>query len=421
MLAAAPDLPATTMGTAVLLLVMSAVSTLLWWGAKKGVNLFDRYIFGQVWSGTFVGVMVLSGVMVLGNVYKKLDQLLGDSRLPFSKVLEFVQLIIPFSLTFTIPWAFLTAILLNFGRMSADNEVTALRMTGQSMWRICRPVFFLALLLSSVCYYVNTTMAPAANRQIKQMFFDLAVENPINLFQPGKVLDKFPGYRIYVEDRKGDDKLKNLQIVMVEGTKPKQIYLAKEATLVREPGQIDFKLQLKKATIEQTQESANGGIEGLTSISMGDTEIIFPLADLKSKTQKVNASMKSTAELWQEVTQVQNRGSKNESGQDSITKLPLNRSELSVSRTELSKRYSFSLASIIFCLVGIPLGITAQRKETTLGFVLSLITAIVYFFLITVAEQQSDSAGNYPHLQMWLPNIVFATIGIVQFWKLSKK
>jgi lipopolysaccharide export LptBFGC system permease protein LptF len=141
------------MGTAVLVLVMSAVSTLLWWGAKKGVNLFDRYIFGQVWSGTFVGVMVLSGVMVLGNVYKKLDQLLGDSRLPFSKVLEFVQLIIPFSLTFTIPWAFLTAILLNFGRMSADNEVTALRMTGQSMWRICRPVFFLALLLSSVCYH----------------------------------------------------------------------------------------------------------------------------------------------------------------------------------------------------------------------------------------------------------------------------
>lgn len=404
-----------------LVLGVGAVWWILAWLLRRVTCIFDRYLWGQVWSGTLVGVVVLSGVMVLGNVYKKLDQLLGDSRLPFVKVLEFVQLIIPFSLTFTIPWAFLTAILLSFGRMSADNEITALRMTGQSMWRICRPVFFLALLLTSVCYYVNTALSPSANRQIKQMFFDLAVENPINLFQPGKVLDKFPGYRIYVEDRKGNDKLKNLQIVMVEGTKPKQMYLAKEATLVREPGKIDFKLLLHRATIEQTQENTSGEIEGLTSISMGDTEILFPLEELKRKTQKFNASMKSMDELWTEMQSVRERGQKTEAGTDAITGLPIDRIQMSVSRTELNKRYSFSLASIIFFLVGIPLGVTAQRKETTLGFVLSLITAIVYFAVITIAEQQSDSPGNFPHLQMWAPNLIFAIIGLVMFWRLSRK
>jgi lipopolysaccharide export LptBFGC system permease protein LptF len=336
-------------------------------------------------------------------------------------VLEFVQLIIPFSLTFTIPWAFLTAILLSFGRMSADNEVTALRMTGQSMWRICRPVFLLALMLASVCYYVNTTLSPAANRQIKQMFFDLAVENPINLFQPGKVLDKLPGYRVYVESRKGEDKLRNLQIMMVEGTKPKQIYLAKEATLVREPGEIDFKLLLHGATVERVNENAEGQIEGLTSVSMGDTEILFPLEELKSKTQKVNASMKTTNELWTEIKSVQERGQKTETGKDAVTGLKMDRVQMSISRTELNKRYSFSLSCLIFCLVGIPLGVTAQRKETTLGFVLSLVTAILYFLFITIAEQLSDKPGNMPHLLMWTPNVLFAIIGIIMFWRLGRK
>jgi lipopolysaccharide export LptBFGC system permease protein LptF len=415
------SVPAAAAGTLATGLAISMIGLGVWWVVRKTINIFDRYIWNQVWSGTLTGVLVLSGVMVLGNVYKKLDQLLGDARLPFSKVLDFVLLVIPFSLTFTIPWAFLTSILLSFGRMSADNEVTALRMTGQSMWRICRPVFLMSLLLASSCYYVNTSMAPAANREIKQMFFALAVENPINLFQPGKVLDKLPGYRVYVKDRIGEDRLKDLRIVVVEGTEPKQVYLAKEAKLVREPGKIDFKLELKNATIEMAKEGSTGAIEGLTSISVGDTAIDFPLEELKKKTQKINASMKSTPELWQEMGSAKDRGKKTETGTDAITGLPLDRTEMSVARTELSKRYSFSLASIIFCLVGIPLGVTAQRKETTLGFVLSLVTAIAYFFLITIAEQQSDSAGNLPHLQMWVPNVIFAAVGLVMFWKLSRK
>jgi lipopolysaccharide export LptBFGC system permease protein LptF len=106
------------------------------------LRIFDRYLGRQVGSATLIGVALLSGVMVLGNVYKKLDELLGNTELPLSViVLEFVTLVIPFSLIFTIPWAFLTAILLVFGRLSADNELVSLRMTGMSMKRICAPVF----------------------------------------------------------------------------------------------------------------------------------------------------------------------------------------------------------------------------------------------------------------------------------------
>ena len=97
-------------------------------------RIFDRYIGRQVASATLTGVLVLSGVMVLGNIYKKLDQLLGDTQFPISVVAKFIALVIPFSLIFTIPCAFLTGILLVFGRMSADNEMVSLRMTGTPMF-----------------------------------------------------------------------------------------------------------------------------------------------------------------------------------------------------------------------------------------------------------------------------------------------
>ena len=378
----------------------------------RQLRIFDRYIWGQVWSGMFTGVLVLSGVMVLGNVYKKMDELLGDTKLPIWFVLKFIGLVIPYSLVFTIPWAFLTAILLVYGRMSADNEMVSIRMTGMPMWRICAPVFIMAIMLSSVCFYVNVDLAPSSKNQMKRLFYDVAAENPITLFQEGRVLDKMPGYRIYTGHlKKGTNELENLQIIQLDGTMEKQFIRAKSAKLVRTPGRLDFDLELHDATIEQIIPGEDGGIQKVNSAQLGETAITFPLSDLKGKTDKVNASMKDTPSLWEEV----------QTNVDTVTKTPMDSKQRSLSLTELSKRYSFSLACLTFALVGIPLGITAQRRETSIGFVLSLITAVVYLVFIFFADGQNSHPGIYPHLLMWVPNVVFLTIGAVLFYRLSKR
>jgi lipopolysaccharide export LptBFGC system permease protein LptF len=71
-----------------------------------GIRIFDRYIWRQVFGSTLTGVIVLTGVMVLGNVFKEMERLLGDtSSLPLTAVVEFIGYVIPYSLIFTIPWA----------------------------------------------------------------------------------------------------------------------------------------------------------------------------------------------------------------------------------------------------------------------------------------------------------------------------
>jgi lipopolysaccharide export system permease protein len=375
------------------------------------IRIFDRYIGRQVGTTMLTGVVVLTGVMVLGNIYKELDKLLGDTKVPLSFVLEFMGLIVPWSLTFIIPWAFLTAILLVFGRLSADNEMVSLRMTGMPMWRICLPVFLMAGVLSAICFWVNIGVAPSAKYRIKTLFFNVATENPIALFQEGRVLDKFPGFRIYTGKLLSDTELENLQIVQLEGSRSKQFIRAQNATLETTKGQQDFVLRLKNANIESVKENETGAVVKVDSFVAAETALKFPLSELKNRTDHINPSMKTTTMLWEEAHTLVN----------GITGEPLDRSGKSVVLTELNKRYSFSLACLTFALVGIPLAITAQRRETTVGFILSLLTAIVYLVFIILADTLNDKHKLYPHLLMWVPNLLFLGIGGLLFKRLSQK
>lgn len=109
------------------------------------VSKIDRYLTRQVLVSTLFAVMVLSMVLILGNVFKEVHDLLVNKGAPVSFVAIFILQLLPYSLVFTIPWAFLAAVLLTFGRLSSDQEITALRSSGMSLYRIATPVLLLGL------------------------------------------------------------------------------------------------------------------------------------------------------------------------------------------------------------------------------------------------------------------------------------
>src|SRR4029077_12315599 len=113
--------------------------------------------------------------------------------------------ILPFSLIFTIPWGLLTAILLVFGRLSADNELIALRSKGVSIPRICIPLAFIALTCTAICLWLNVEAAPAAQEKLRSTIFDLGTRNPMALFGSDQVIDQFPGRKIYVGKKEGNE------------------------------------------------------------------------------------------------------------------------------------------------------------------------------------------------------------------------
>ena len=73
------------------------------------------------------------------------------------------------SLIYTVPWGFLSAVLLVFGRLSSDNEITSFRVAGLSLVRLAVPVFVIGALLSLLSLWLNTTVVPRSMATTMQL------------------------------------------------------------------------------------------------------------------------------------------------------------------------------------------------------------------------------------------------------------
>src|ERR1700737_4641411 len=173
------------------------------------MKLIDKFVSRELLVNVGFAIAVLSLVLVVGNIFRKLLPLLVDHDVPVEYLLAFIAYVLPFSLIFTIPWGLLTAILLVFGRLSADNELIALRSNGVSITRLCLPLAVLALACTAICLWLNVQAAPAAQEKLRNTIFDLATRNPMALFGSDQVIDQFPGRKIYVGKKEGN-KLDNI-------------------------------------------------------------------------------------------------------------------------------------------------------------------------------------------------------------------
>ena len=380
------------------------------------MKILDRYVCRQVLVSSLFAVGVLSVVLVLGQVFKKLLELLINHNAPLDLVVDFVAYILPFSLTFTIPWGFLTAVLLVFGKMSAENELIALRSSGIGIPRICASVFALALVFAGTCLWINLDVAPRANLKMKDTLVRIATNNPLAMFSSDKVIEEFPGRKIYVEHNDGPE-LRNIVVYeMDDESFPIRVIFARRGVLETDPKNSQLLLHLYDA---QYEERNSEDPMSLMKISLGNTakETTFPISlqALNEKAQKKKGlSTMAVTELQDRIRQEQARTvSKDDKKKQA--------SELSAAKTEVSKRFSFSLASLAFALIGVPLAITAHRKETTTGFLLSLVVAFVYFVFILVADTLKENPKAHPELLIWLPNVIFIGLGLWLFYRLSRK
>src|SRR3954469_8876419 len=146
------------------------------------MRLIDRFVLRELVVNILFAIFVLSLVLVVGNIFRKLLPLLVNHDVPLQYLLSFIAYILPFSLIFTIPWGMLTAILLVFGRLSADNELIALRANGVSIPRICISLGVISALCCAICLWLTVYISPATQQKMRSTIFDLATRDPMALF-----------------------------------------------------------------------------------------------------------------------------------------------------------------------------------------------------------------------------------------------
>ncbi|NUQ81231.1 MAG: YjgP/YjgQ family permease [Bacteroidetes bacterium] len=160
-----------------------------------GLRIY-RHIMSRLAGPFFFSVLTIMFIFLLQFLMKYLDRLVGKG-LGFSVLVELIGLNLAWMLVLAVPMAVLIAILMVFGKMSGDHEITALKAAGVHPLRLMLPVLILGGLVSGVMFWFNDSILPDANYKAKTLFRDIRNKKPIFEIEPGRFSDLIAGYSIH--------------------------------------------------------------------------------------------------------------------------------------------------------------------------------------------------------------------------------
>ncbi|WP_193214176.1 LptF/LptG family permease [Luteolibacter marinus] len=377
------------------------------------MRLSDRYIGRQVLVGTLFAIILLSSILVLGSVFQTIRTLLVDFGAPVSIIFEFIVAAIPFSLIYTIPWAFLSAVLLVFGRLSSDNELIGFRVAGLSLYRLALPVFMLGLLLSGLCMWLNLEIAPKAKSTSKHIATRAFFMNPRSMLSAAAEKDglarleqSLENVRAYIEKSDGS-KMEGLHLFQVgdpNDPDSADIYVhAMKAEAVIDTEAQQFRLHLYDAMFETTGEAGPDGKPGAPEVVIAgeSVPVVLPFTPAPSKQDPGTMSIAAIRDYMEELEQLDVERVKE--GKPAFWKYKLPNYE-----AEIQGRFASSFACLAFAFIGIPLGIKARRKDTSTGLILSLLIGAAYF----ICGMIGGSSSSGVMIAAWAPNVVCVLLGM---------
>ena len=162
------------------------------------MKTLHRYLLSQVLATLVLTVGIFTAVLMMGNAMKEVLALVVKGQASLWGVTKAFALLVPFVISFSLPMGLLTAMLLVFGRFSADQELTAARAGGVSLLSLVTPVIVFSLLMSGLCALINLEIAPRCRTAYKQLVYDLAKTNPSALLSENTFVTEVPDHVIYI-------------------------------------------------------------------------------------------------------------------------------------------------------------------------------------------------------------------------------
>jgi lipopolysaccharide export LptBFGC system permease protein LptF len=375
------------------------------------MRTLHRYLLREMTATMMVAVLVCTGLLLVGNLLKEILTLLMAGQADIFLVLRGIALLIPYVLVYALPMAALTAALLVFGRFSSDNELTAARANGISLMSLAFPVIFLCLLLCGLCAWINMEVAPRCRIAYKSLFLEIARRSPA-LIPAGRFVTQFPGYVIYADRVTSKERGQVLELEDVLFFEVRNGRKVQDARVERRPEQNEIRLTFHEGRVLQWFE-----IESDSTNEVAETPSGFwqPLAinpfhvtvqvppDLTSERIPQFNDM-TWRQLWAE--------------RDELRKLGIE--EVTPLDVQLHRQVAFSFACFGFALVGIPLGVRAHRKETSVGVAVAIALVLIYYGFLIVAQALETRPEAAPWMIVWMPNMLFQLTGAWLLWRVNR-
>ncbi|MBI3112817.1 MAG: LptF/LptG family permease [Ignavibacteriales bacterium] len=399
---------------------------------------------------------VLTFIFLLQFIMQKLDQLAGKG-LSAGVIIELIVMNLAWMVVLAVPMAVLVATLMAFGTMASTNEITAMRASGMSLYRMITPVFITAVLVCILLVQFNNEVLPDANHRAKILLTDIYRKKPTFSLMPGLFSQDISGYSILV--RKTFEQSNDLEGVTIFD----YTNTALTTTVSAQTGTISFSPDYRKLIMDlrngEIHEINNQTFEQYRTIKFEkhriamnadgfefqrSAEAMFSRGDRELSAQAMRQIVDSLSALQQQsmdrIATLQRQdldrifspsttpmdGGQTNPTFDALTRTSVLRStvESEFNRidyyarqvreytVEIHKKYSIPFASIVFVLIGVPLGIMARKGTFGVAASLSLGFFLLYWAFLIGGEKLADRGFTEPWIGMWIANIVLGLLGV---------
>lgn len=303
-------------------------------------------------------------------------------------MLKIIGMSLPEVFSFTLPTSALAAVVLALGSFSQNNELRAMKAMGINPLNIMIPILMVAFLLSVFAFVFNDQVVTEASFLKRKLVKQVLFKNPSALFEPNQFVKDFKGYIFHVKGVSGN-RLEQVIIYQPQENEPTRTIIAERGEIVTSEDGSGMTIKLFNGTID---EPSKGELYKLDFETYAMPEISV---DSAANVQKKPREFRLDELLWQM------REGKYEHETDSLR-----------DRSELHRRISFSLATFVFVLVGVPTAILVRRGELIWSMGISMLVVIIYYVLYVWVGTISNHGFLPPEIALWIPNCVLLAVGI---------
>jgi LPS export ABC transporter permease LptG/LPS export ABC transporter permease LptF len=360
------------------------------------MRILDRYVLRQLaWPFT-LGLLVFTFLLIVPELMRYAEEYVSKG-VSLWVVTQLVVTLLPYSLALTIPMSLLLALLVAFGRLSADREFVALQACGVSLYRLFRPVALVAITACLSTAYVYMVLIPVGNQAFREITFNILASSAENEVKPRVFFEGFPNVVIYARELPPTGGWDGVFIADNRDGEGSSVYLARHGRVVVDRNAKTVEMVLDDWTRHEAVPN------GEYRVLRGDHLVLnlnpagmFPAGSVEKGLREM-----TVGELRARIDRLRSQGV---SPHTEIF--------------ELHKRYSIPAACLVFGLIGLALGATSRRDAKLASFVLGVAVIFAYYLLLWFGQSLVKGQRIPSWLAAWLPNLVLGALGLILFrWR----
>lgn len=447
------------------------------------MNTLNKYLVKESLIPFLLSLGVITTVLFLQFLIRAIDRFLGKG-LDVWIILEYLYLNLAWIIALSVPMSLLISTVMTYGRMSQDNEITALKAAGVSVFSIIKPAVFFGGFVGLILCLFNNFVLPDMNYHARLLARDIYQKSPELTIEPGYFINTIPQYSMIVREMEGNN-FKDVKIFSkYSGTEQVTIYAdkgkltSKEDIIILdlENGEIHeidledynhyrrIKFLTHQITIPIDDLLLNRNNESVrTDREMKVSQMIQKIEKNKEYMVQVNNRIKTVLDnngiAWNEDFDLEKvlssieilKENSKQIREEKIYRddIPISEYEVkeklrsfnNISRqlknefmlisnykktnnkymVEIHKKFTLAFACLLFAMTGAPLGILVRKGGITIASALSIAFFLVYYIMLIWGEQLADRNLLDPTFGSWMPNIILFIVGLVLFFLSDKQ